>query len=165
MHEVIQQSEGQEGSFVHLVRSSSINCATKFPYLHPLSVLCLLSELKWKKILLKIWSLKIMRKINYPFSTDIVQRSESVTVLSIFSLFECIDFKIRVVFGLDVILSWCRTPEAKSHYFLWDEKSLEGSESTKMSDRQGLWAYIQKEWLHFHDPKSRGIWSYWLFLS
>lgn len=88
MHEVIQQSEGQEGSFVHLVRSSSINCVTKFLYLHPLSALCLLSELKWKKILLKIWSLKIMRKFYYPFSTCTIQRSELVSPLSIFFLIQ-----------------------------------------------------------------------------
>lgn len=164
MHEVIQQSEGQEGSFVHLVTSSSINCVTKFLYLHPLSVFCLLSERKWKKILLKIWSLKIMRKTYYRFSTYTVQRSKLVAVLSMFSPFECIDYKIRAVFGVDIILSSCRTPEAKSYYFLWDEKSFEGNESSEMSDRHGLWAYIQKEWPHFHDPQSRHRWSYWPFL-
>lgn len=39
MHELIQQSEGQKGSFVHLVRSSSITQATEFPCFSPLFAL------------------------------------------------------------------------------------------------------------------------------
>jgi len=30
-----------------------------------------------------------------------------------------------------------------------------------MSDRLGLWAYIQKEWLNFYNPQSRARWSYY----
>lgn len=64
MHEVIQQSEGQEGSFVHLVRSSSVTHATDFPYVSPLSALM---TSYWAKMISNLDLNPTSDEKNYPF--------------------------------------------------------------------------------------------------
>lgn len=64
MREVIQQYEGQEGSFVHLVRPSSITRTTEFPYVSPLSALM---PSYWAKMISNLdWNATSDEKI-YPF--------------------------------------------------------------------------------------------------
>lgn len=43
----------------------------------------------------------------------------------------------------------------KQKAIFYENKSLEESKSTEMSDRLGPWASIQKEWLYVYDPQNR----------
>jgi len=62
------------------------------------------------------WNPTSDKKI-YPFPGKALQRSKLVTVLPTFSPFERIDYKMRIVFGLDFFVKWCSSTEAKSYYF------------------------------------------------